>query len=1375
MNPARWQEIKSALHRALELEGTSRQAYLNEITAKDAELKLELESLIQAHEGSTDSFLNIPAAAIDSGVGIPGLQGDTHIGNYRLVCEIGSGGMGQVWLAEQTHPVRRLVALKLIRAGMYDASVAQRFQAERQTLAIMDHPAIAKVFDAGSTPQGQPYFVMEYVPGLPITDYCDEKKLSVNQRIELFVRACEGVQHAHQKAIIHRDLKPANILIIEVDGKSTPRIIDFGVARPAAPRLEDQALHTQFGQFIGTPGFMSPEQMDIGGQDVDTRTDVYSLGVILYVLLAGLQPFERNQPRPRIEEWLRQLRDAEPPTPYAKLRENPAQTAAAAAARSTEPGKLLNALRGDLEWITLKALERDRERRYGTPSELGADLLRYLNHEPVVARPTSAAYRVQKFVRRHRVGIVVASALALIIAAGLAATSYEARVAAGQRDLARQAQLQALTQAAAARLKANDVPTATGILLEVLSRRKKGDAYPSGALSVFHEALAADAQLQALIGHSNVVWSAAFSPDGTRVASASWDGTAQIWDVATSREILKLIGHEKKVNTVRFSPDGTRLLTTSFDQTARIWDATSGRELIKLTGHAHQVMAGEFSPDGRRIVTVGVDRTARIWDAATGNQLVLFAAQPARLTAVAFSPDGQRVATAADDKNVRIWNAATGQEILLLSGHTNRVWSVAFSPDGQRLVSGSEDKSARIWDANRGLELLRLTGHGDRVNAAEFSPDGQSVVTASDDKTVRLWDAVSGRETALLSGHTGPVWSVSFSADGKRLVSASNDRTVRLWDISSAELLRLNGHTERVLFAAYSPDGARAVTGSFDYTARVWDTASGQALARLAGHTDPVNFAAFSPDGARVVTASDDQTGRVWDPGSGKQLLRLKGHRDRLTGAAFSPDGLRIATSSLDKTVIIWDALSGRSLLSLAGHTDRVLGVAYSPDGRLIATASLDNSARLWEAATGRQIAVLAGHTGYLFSVEFSADGRQVVTSSYDHTARIWDVASAKETVRLSGHTAPLNHASFSPDGQRVITASEDGSARIWDARTGQELGLLTGHSGSFSSARFSPDGNRVLTAMEDKTARIWDARVLPLDLQIEWAEAAQFDPLQNTERAQLGLLAPSAVRTWPHSQTKCDEAAGALYDPERRAPGVASEQIIADVALAACTDTTGRSSERGRLLYQQGRALVSKGDFAAGRRDFEQALDGQYRSAQVDLGLLLARPAAGMLEPKKALKLLESAWGGGISAAGFELGNLYEHGIVAPDHPEQNLASDDSLAWQWYRRAAAVGQPNALARLAEKAAGDAYAEASAERRNLALLESFRFYAAAAHMAYREDWPDDAWQPWRYSRASLARMLAQVGMTRRVAEINAEVSSGPAAIRLVPDEIGRDL
>jgi serine/threonine protein kinase len=383
-------------------------------------------------EGSTPE--NSETLLVTRALGPSDSTAGTVIGSYRLVQRIGHGGMGEVWLAEQKEPVRRRVAIKLIKAGMDTREVVARFESERQALALMNHPAIAKVFDAGSTPQGRPYFVMEYVTGVSITAYCDKHKLTMRQRLELFVQVCDGVQHAHQKAILHRDLKPSNILVGEVDGKPAPKIIDFGVAKATSQRLTADSMYTRVGAIIGTPGYMSPEQADSDGADVDTRTDVYSLGVVLYELLVGALPLDFSHTP--VEELARKLRDEDAPRPSTKIRTLGDRTSTTAQNRGADPPTLSRQLRGDLDAITLKCLEKDRARRYATPSELGAEIGRYLRNEPVQARPASAAYRARKYIRRHRVGVAIAAAAAVLLVSVGVAQTFELRRTRRERDRA---------------------------------------------------------------------------------------------------------------------------------------------------------------------------------------------------------------------------------------------------------------------------------------------------------------------------------------------------------------------------------------------------------------------------------------------------------------------------------------------------------------------------------------------------------------------------------------------------------------------------------------------------------------------------------------------------------------------------------------------------------------------------------------------------------------------------------------------------------------------------------------------------------------------------------------------------------------------------
>jgi WD40 repeat protein len=574
-------------------------------------------------------------------------------------------------------------------------------------------------------------------------------------------------------------------------------------------------------------------------------------------------------------------------------------------------------------------------------------------------------------------------------------------------------------------------------------------------------------ELATLNGHSDRVNSASFSPDGTRIVSASNDGSAKLWDL-TGYELASLDGHKEWVSSANFSPDGTQIVTAGGDGSAKLWDS-NGNELASLNGHTEAVLSASFGPDGTKIVTAGRDGSAKLWD-SNGNELASLNGHTEILSSARLSPDGTQIVTASWDGSAKLWDS-NGNELASLDGHVAPVRSASFSPGGKQIVTASEDGSAKLWDIN-GNELASLDGHTAWVRLAKFSPDGTQIVTTSADGSAKLWD-LTGNELASLDGYSTLVNSASFSPDGTQIVTASSDGTARIWDINGSELASLNGHIGWVNSARFSPDGTQIVTASQDGSARMWDI-NGNELASLDGHTDWVNSASFSPIGTQIVTASGDGSVKLWDL-SGNELASLDGHKEGVVSASFSPDGTQIVTTINDISAKVWD-LTGNELASFDGHTNWVRSASFSLDGTQIVTASWDGSAKLWDL-TGNELASIDGQTISLNSASFSPDGTQIVTAGNDGSAKLWD-SGGNELASLDGHGDVVSSASFSPDGTLIVTASWDGSAKLWNL-TGNELATLNGHTGGVNSAVFSPDGTQIVTASHDGSAKLWDVAVL--------------------------------------------------------------------------------------------------------------------------------------------------------------------------------------------------------------------------------------------------------------------------------------------------------
>ena len=1086
MSAERWKKIDRLLDEALELAPSERASFLDRACAGNGELRYELESLLAAIDRSSSfsGSLRFSTGDMIGGhvVPISGPPAGTYhrpLGPYRLLREIGRGGMGVVYLAIRADDdFKRQVAIKLVQPGPHNKDILWRFRRERQILAALDHPNIARLLDGGTTEDDISYLVMEYVAGKPLTEYCDERKLSITDRLRLFCAVCSVVQYAHQNFVIHRDLKPSNIL---VTAAGDVKLLDFGIAKLLDTDSAFMISEATTEVPLMTPEYASPEQ--IQGMPVTTASDVYALGIVLYELLTGHFPYrfkDRSLP-----EVLRVICEQEPEPPSRAVSRIATRTGSGGTpstvspdsvsrTREGKPEKLRARLRGDLSDIALMALRKDPRLRYGTVEQLSGDIQRHLEGRPVHARKATLTYRAGKFIRRYKTGAAVAAILLLTLLGGILATTRQASIARKEaRDKRR------LLYAAQMNMAAEAWDTTNIVRLRELVESQEphsGEEDLRGFEWRYLWRLYHQNGERFALRHDIEVWAVAFSPDGKTLATGDDNGLLSVWDTVDGRLLTALRGHEKYIWSVAFSPDGRTLASGSGDSTIKLWDTTTWREITTLSGHTARVNAVAFSSDGKKLASGSDDYTARIWDVAGARELVNIRCGALRVRSIAFSPDGRMLAMQEpENQALALWDANTGAKLRPLEGSVSGAWALAFSPDGGRLAAGSRDRTARLWDVRTGKEILVFKAHGSEVRCVAFSPDGKMLATGSMDRSVKLWDLAGGSEVKTLKGHEGEIYSLAFSPDGKTLASASNDATVRLWDIQLA--LEPVSIKAADVMVALSPDSAKPSFASYSGgTVKLRDAVTGQPFASFARQSGAVTSAAFSPDGKIIATGDLRGSVKLWDTASQKEVTTVKAHATIVSSLAFAPDGQTLATASHDQTAKVWDVATGRLMLTLTGHDNRLYAVAFSPDGLRVATGSYDTTARLWDTRSGRELATLKGHSKPILCIAFSPDGKTLATGSADSTVKFWDAINGLEKATFSGHAGHVNSLAFSRDGKRLATGGDDGVVRLWDASGGQQVIALAGHTDAVVSVAFSPDGNTLVSGSLDGTIRLWRA-----------------------------------------------------------------------------------------------------------------------------------------------------------------------------------------------------------------------------------------------------------------------------------------------------------
>ncbi|MDM8554322.1 protein kinase [Desulfococcaceae bacterium HSG7] len=999
---------------------------------------------------------------------------DASLDDFSIMHSIGKGGMAEVFAARQAS-VDRLIALKMIKTDKtVDDESRYKFISEAVVTGDLDHPNIVPVHDLGLSQDNVLFYSMKHVKGVEWESVLPKKSLADN--LDILLSVCDAMAFAHDKGIVHRDLKPLNIMLGDY---GEVLVMDWGLAISFDEKGKAERLSSKMGM-AGTPAFMAPEMAKCDSRRIDTRSDIYLLGGILYKVVTGLRPHESDsvvkcvheamqnniQPTEKKGELIdialkamatvledryqtvKEFQDA--------IREYQAHAESIALADSalkdiknaethSDYDRFANGLyrcREALEmWPENETAQKGLAR--GTLSyaqcafekddfDLAASLLTLENdeHRDLAERVEKARRKREDRKKRLKLLSFGVSGLAILIIIILGVAFFwikgekERAVVAEQE--ARTAQKQESVQRQKAEQQRQKAEQENYFNIVTIAIQKIGDSLISQAKELL---LTPSSKLRA--------W--------------EWGRLMHLCNL--ERATLK--GHTDTITTAVFSPDGILVATGSGDDTVKIWVRANGELRTTLTGHSSAIKAIMFSDDSKHLTSIDTNGVTKNWDIKTGLETNLNIKLPDTMRSVAFSPDGTlKLMTRLDRENsATISEISTGKELMNLKGHTGKVIAVTFAPDGKSVATGSADKTAKIWDVETGRAIMTLTGHTHTVSTVSFSPDGEEIITGSNDKTARVWGTKSGTDVKLQDVDSVYVSSIAFSPNGRQIISGSRSVSTPvaiIWDAINGKIQRkLNEHTHYIYSVAFSPDGKTVLTGSRDKTAILWNAADGLRLHTLKGHTGAVYAVAYSPDGSRLYTGSWDKSVRVWDAQTGKHLKTMKGHTGGVLAIGLSPDGRHIVTgagidgrktdkeaASKKQTVIVWDAQSGKQLKSLPGHDDSVYDVSYSPDGTKIVSASWDGSAKIWNAVNGKVLKTLRGHSQSIQTAVFSPDSRRLATGSRDHTAKIWDIKTGRELLTLKDHSAQVTDVVFSPDGRKLASASRDNTVVIWNTYT---------------------------------------------------------------------------------------------------------------------------------------------------------------------------------------------------------------------------------------------------------------------------------------------------------------------------------------------------